>query len=212
MAGQCGRVYRVEPRVVDSACNALRRTTAGWLVPETVVEAGPGLAVTPPADGACPQVWRITVDAAWAQARWNQPNATHPLTGADRAYEQITEVPAITIPRDGVWNVSYSARTVATKPGGGGGGPHVTTALFANGALMPLTEAIGGLSTASADGQTGVQGQAGQTFVHRFDAGDVVTLHAYRLGQNGTASVASTSDGRTWVTMHWLGPAGDGAG
>ncbi|GAA2697444.1 hypothetical protein GCM10010412_092320 [Nonomuraea recticatena] len=51
MTGRCGSVYRIDPRIVDSSCNALEQTTAGLLVPHVAIEVEPGLTVTPPADG-----------------------------------------------------------------------------------------------------------------------------------------------------------------
>lgn len=94
-------MYRIDRRIVNSSCNALQETTAGLLVPEVLIEAEPGIKVTPPADGACPAVWRVGVDAAWAQT--GTLTFSRNLAGADRTYEQVTEVPAVTIPRAGVW-------------------------------------------------------------------------------------------------------------
>ncbi|MDP4501063.1 hypothetical protein [Nonomuraea turcica] len=204
MAGSCGRVYRIDPRIVDSACNALTQTAAGLLVPEAQLQAGPGITVTPPADGACPAVWQVAADGSWAQ------NATltftHVLDGADRVYEQVTEVPAITIPRAGVWEVDYNARASVAMPAATAGSEYVTTALYKNGAAIVGSEAliIGTTGAGSANQATG-----GLSFLHSFAAGDLVTLWAYRIGQAGAGAVHSNVDGRTRISMHWIGPEGD---
>lgn len=112
-----------------------------------------------------------------------------PLTGADRVYEQVSEVPELTIRNPGFWEVSYHARTYVTAAGG------VTTAVFKNGNLIPGSEAL----RASTEGQDTI----GQTFMHTFVAGDVVSLHAYRFG-GGSFSILSNTDGRTAVMAHWV--------
>jgi hypothetical protein len=70
MAGACGRVYRIDPKVDPAACNALTETASGLLVPRTEVTGiAPGTAVgtersvdvdvAPPAAGACPKNWTV---------------------------------------------------------------------------------------------------------------------------------------------------------
>lgn len=70
MAGSCGRLYRIDPRLDPAACNALTETASGLLVPGTEVTGiAPGTAVgtersvdvdvTPPAAGACPENWTV---------------------------------------------------------------------------------------------------------------------------------------------------------
>ncbi|MEU0061618.1 hypothetical protein [Streptomyces sp. NPDC006334] len=70
MAGACGRVYRIDPKIDPAACNALTETASGLLVPGTEVTGiAPGTAVgtersvdvdvTPPAAGACPENWTV---------------------------------------------------------------------------------------------------------------------------------------------------------
>jgi hypothetical protein len=70
MAGNCGRTYRIDPRLDPAACNALSETPSGLLVPRTEVTGiAPGGAVstersvdvdvTPPAAGACPENWTV---------------------------------------------------------------------------------------------------------------------------------------------------------
>ncbi|GLW22857.1 hypothetical protein DI270_018925 [Microbispora triticiradicis] len=126
---------------------------------------------------------------------------SHTLTGANNVYEKVSEVPALTIPFPGVWEISYHART-ATYPTANTA-LWVTTALFKNGGLIPGSEALSGLLTSNVPG---TQNTIGQTVTDTFAAGDAVTLHAFRIGQAGTAAVYSNSDGRTTVTAHWVSP------
>ncbi|MET9462427.1 hypothetical protein ABZY05_46770 [Streptomyces canus] len=204
MAGPCGRTYRIDPRLDPAPCNALQQGPAGLLVPETQLQAEPGIAMTAPAADSCPAVWQIGVDASWAQNA--TLNFSHALNGADRVYEQITEVPALTIPRAGVWEVDYNARGAVGMPAATAGAMYVTAALYKNGAQIVGSEAmvvgIGGAGNGS-------QATGGLSFLHSFAAGDVVTLWAYRIGQAGAASVVSNVDGRTRLSFHWLGPTGD---
>lgn len=70
MAGSCCGSVRVLPKLDPDACNALTSSTSGLLVPETdIVGIAPGgnlgdersvdVDVTPPVDGACPEVWTV---------------------------------------------------------------------------------------------------------------------------------------------------------
>ncbi|MFJ9680965.1 hypothetical protein ACIRP2_23350 [Streptomyces sp. NPDC101194] len=125
----------------------------------------------------------------------------HPLNGADRAYEQISEVPDLKIPFPGVWEISYNVRTAISLPANAAS-LHTHTALFNNGAVMPESEALTGIYGSN----HAIQATAGQTFLHTFAAGDVVTLHASRIGQPGNISILSNSDGRTGIMAHWVSP------
>ncbi|GAA4619992.1 hypothetical protein GCM10023196_002230 [Actinoallomurus vinaceus] len=136
--------------------------------------------------------------SAWIQT--DPLTFNHALTGADRADEHISEVPALKIPFPGVWEVSYHARPIIQPTTNA---PlYVRTALFRNGARIPSSEAVTGI----AGPNQLLQASAGQTFAHIFAAGDVLTLHASRIGQAGHASVASNDDGRTVVMAHWISP------
>ncbi|TYB54253.1 hypothetical protein, partial [Microbispora tritici] len=75
---------------------------------------------------------------------------SHTLTGANNVYEKVSEVPALTIPFPGVWEISYHART-ATYPTANTA-LWVTTALFKNGGLIPGSEALSGLLTSNVPG------------------------------------------------------------
>lgn len=126
----------------------------------------------------------------------------HSLTGADRVYERISEVPALTIPYPGVWEISYHARSQVDVANASATG-WVHTALFSNGKLIPGSEALTGIQGNGPEHQTTV----GQTLLHKFDAGDVVTLNAYRVGQAKTITISSNFDGRTGITAHLISPA-----
>jgi hypothetical protein len=137
--------------------------------------------------------------------RWVQTDSVtfnRALTGADNVYELVSDVPALTIPFPGVWEVSYSARTSISVPATYSA-EYVHTALFNNGALIPGSEAVTGIYGSN----QAAQNTTGQTFLYTFQAGDVVTLHTYRIGQAGAASILSNSDGRTRVMAHWVDPA-----
>ncbi|MGW4403746.1 hypothetical protein ACWEJ6_06920 [Nonomuraea sp. NPDC004702] len=140
----------------------------------------------PPQQGAS-KVWLQTGPLAFG----------HPLRGADRVHEKVSEVPDLQIPFPGVWEVSYHAlHAVAVVS------PHlyVHTALFINGVLLPGSEAQSGLAGVNAT----LRATAGQTLLQTFAAGDVVTLHAYRIG-TGEAVIESGGDGRTGIMAHWVG-------
>ncbi|MGW2951502.1 hypothetical protein [Streptomyces eurythermus] len=202
MAGACGRTYRIDPKLDPAPCNALTQGPAGLLVPEVELRAQPGVTVTAPPAGACPQAWQIGVDASWAQ------NATltfsHSLTGADRVWERVTEVPTLTIPRAGVWEVDYNAR-VAVGVAAGGGAMYVVVGIYKNGVLIVGSEAMAAGATGAGNG---VQSTGGLAFLHPFAAGDTVELWANRIG-TGAASVVSNPDGRVRIAAHWIGPTGD---
>lgn len=206
MAGKCGQTYRIDPRVDPDPCNALTEGPAGLLVPDVELQAGPGLTVTAPVAGDCPQTWTIGADGAWAQT--DTLTFNHPLAGADRVYEQVTGVPAVTIPRAGIWEISYRARGAVGMPANTPGSVYVTAALFKNGAHLVGSEAmLVGLSVSTMP--NGMQATGAMGFLHPCAAGDVWTLHAYRIGQAGSASVVSNGDGRTRISAHWIGPLGD---
>ncbi|CCH29533.1 hypothetical protein ABZ816_15710 [Actinosynnema sp. NPDC047251] len=126
----------------------------------------------------------------------------HKLSGADRAYDKITAVPDLTIPFPGVWEVAYAVRTNIGTPSKGAA-LYVSAAVFVNGGIILGTEALTG---AYFNPGEAVQDTVGQTFLHTFKVGDVLTLHAFRIGQDGTTDVLSNTDGRTRVTAHWVSP------
>lgn len=143
------------------------------------------------------------VDGSWMQ----NPTLTfnHPLTGADRVWEKVSEVPALTVPRAGIWEVDYNARGAVSVPTAAG--QYVMTGIYKNGALIVGTEA---LVVGTAGAGSGAQATGGISFLHPFTAGDVVELWAFRVGQAGTSAVVSNPDGRTRIMGHWLAPVGDG--
>ncbi|GAA3107564.1 hypothetical protein [Streptosporangium carneum] len=95
-----------------------------------------------------------------------------------------------------MWEVSYHALHALAAAG-----PYlyVHTALFKNGVLIPGSEAQSGVGGVNVT----LRVTAGQTLLQTFAAGDVVTLHAYRIG-TGDAFIESGGDGRTGVTAHWV--------
>lgn len=132
--------------------------------------------------------------STWLQT--SPVDCNHALSGAAYADERISEIPDLTIPHPGVWEISYHAR-----PWVGGNASTdalVRTALYKNGQVIPGTEAVAG---GKWEGQTTI----GQTILEKFDVNDVITLHAYRIG-TGSASVLSNHDGRTGIMAHWVSP------
>ncbi|MCK7623540.1 hypothetical protein MUU72_10620 [Streptomyces sp. RS10V-4] len=49
----------------------------------------------------------------------------------------------------------------------------------------------------------------GQTFLHKFDGGEVVVLQARALGQAVAWAVQSNGEGRTRLMAHYVSPRGD---
>lgn len=143
------------------------------------------------------------VDGAWVQNASLTFN--HALTGADRLWEKVSEVPALTIPRSGTWEMDYNARGAVSAPSATA--QYVMTGIYKNGALIVGTEALV-IGTAGAG--SGGQATGGLSFLHPFNAGDTVELWAFRVGQAGVSSVVSNPDGRTRIMGHWIAPVGDG--
>ncbi|WP_043627368.1 hypothetical protein [Nonomuraea candida] len=202
-----------EPVLSPETCNALRCTADGLLVPETGIEAGPGLRVTPPEEGDCPQVWRVDVNGAWTQT-----SATlafrHDLTSGAREWEILTEVPTLTIPRAGVWEVNFQVRGWVSLPAPvRAQATGVTAGMYKNGTLVNGTELmVVHISEPSGGPGNHVQATGSRQFMHGFDAGDTIRLAARRTTTAGSAAVVSNLDGRTYLTAHWVAPAGDTAG
>ncbi|MGW4644078.1 hypothetical protein ACWEN6_36555 [Sphaerisporangium sp. NPDC004334] len=171
----------------------------------TALMAAPAYAGETPNVSGKARASTATVASRSGGQEWVQTDPltfNHVLTGADRVYEQISEVPALTIPFPGVWEFSYHARPIVQPTTSGA--MYIRTALFKNGTRIPGTEAVTGIAGPNQI----IQATAGQTFAHTFAAGDVVTLHAARIHpQAGSASIASNEDGRTGVTAHWVSPS-----
>jgi hypothetical protein len=117
------------------------------------------------------------------------------ISGANTVYQQISGVPELKIPSSGAWEVAYQARVYVYSADRSG--QSITTAVFKNGELIPGSEAMASF-TAEASGTTHT---IGQTFMHTFAEGDLVTLHAYRIGTI-SPTVASDRHGRTMVMAH----------
>ena len=144
-----------------------------------------------------------TAPASLQGGSWVQ---TGPLTfnrplAASNTFQQISEVPALTIPYAGVWWVSYNAYTGMNVRAGGALG--IRTALFNKGVQIPGSEAVSNLATAA---DVGIQTTAAHTFLHTFAAQDVVTLQATAYGNGEAAFIASDDNARTAVMAHWVSP------
>lgn len=146
------------------------------------------------------------VNGAWVQN--GALTFSRTVTGTDRTYVQITEVPTLTANRTGVWDLRYFARVLTAVPANTSGAQYLTVALFRNGVLIGGSESISGVNTAAGEG-INKQAMVGQAFLIYLTEGDQITMHAYRIGQVGTASIHSTTDGRTRISMYWIAPPGD---
>ncbi|MGW1053316.1 hypothetical protein [Streptomyces sp. NPDC002521] len=128
----------------------------------------------------------------------------HALTGADGAYEQIAEVPGLTIPYAGLWEVSYDTQLSFGLQASASAALFIHTALFNNGVVIPSSESLTGYQT---NAGLGVQVPASKTFLHTFAVQDTVTLQAFRKGPSASGtSIYSSGDGRTGVMAHWVSP------
>ncbi|MFB6566392.1 hypothetical protein [Streptomyces noursei] len=151
----------------------------------------------------------MTTPTSPAPAQGGSWTQTGPLTfnhvlTTDSVYEKISEVPALTIPYAGVWEIAYNAHTNFALIASGGL-LLIHTALYNNAGIMPGSEAVTGIQSAAG---FGFQATAGQTFLYAFAAPDKVMLYGYRNGATATAGAAISSgdDGRTGIMAHWVSP------
>lgn len=211
MAGSCCRgSVRALPRLDPAACNAMRLTAAGLLVPRTVVEGiAPGTAVgdarsvdvdvTAPAAGACPETW--TVGARLTPA-YGTAVPTAPLDLMPVATNVWADVPGLrfTAPETGVYRVQADVSGTATWSAQDQFNRLITTGLTHNGAAVPDTiRAVLQANFVLSGGVTqsgGINGSASISALLRLDAGDVIQVQGRQAGEMGTA------------TGLWIGPAG----
>ncbi|MEZ3180802.1 hypothetical protein KYY02_19540 [Streptomyces pimonensis] len=223
MAGSCcGGSVRVLPRLDPAECNALQQTAAGLLVPQVQLAADPGVTVTAPTAGDCPQTWRVGIDGAWAQT---EPTAfLHTLSGPSWQFEPVPALPAVTIPRSGWWDVDYQVRAASAIPDANTGTlirqNGVGAGLLHNGTVVPGTE----MTVIMQMQQPGDEGRHLQTETTRrrvlaLTAGDTLALaarpftdppdgNASVIGA-GTAHVLGDANGWTHISARWIGPVGD---
>lgn len=207
MGGCCGS--RVAPRLNPVECNALSHTAAGLLVPETeVVGVAPGTAVgdensvdvhvTPPTDGACPEVWTIAARLTPVHGTATPTAALDLMSVATNAW---ADVPGFnfTAPETGVYRVQADASGTATWSEQNQFNRLITTRLTHNGAAVPDTiRGILQVDFVLSGGVTqsgGINGSATISTLLRLSAGDVVQVQGSQAGDMGTA------------TALWLGPA-----
>lgn len=222
MGGCCGS--RATLRINPADCNALSQTAAGLLVPDVQLQADPGVTVTPPAAGDCPQTWRIGTDASWAQT---EPTTfLHTLSGPSWQFETITALPAVPIPRSGWWDVDYQVRVVSSIEDANTGTTlrqnGVGAGLLHNGTVVPGTEMTVVLQMQQiGDEAVYLQTETSRRRVLALAAGDTLALAARPFkdppGGNpnvigaGASHVLGDSNGWTHITARWIGPVGDTA-
>ncbi|GAA2688930.1 hypothetical protein [Streptomyces lunalinharesii] len=118
----------------------------------------------------------------------------------------ITDVPTLTIPYPGWWEVSYHARLVVQQASTTYSDGWVGTALFVSNAPIAGSQAVAGIGAATS---VRLENTIGQTFMHKFDGGEVVVLNARAIGQAAAWTVQSNGDGRTQIMAHYVSPRGD---
>ncbi|MDX2813435.1 hypothetical protein PV410_12860 [Streptomyces sp. PA03-5A] len=154
MAGGCcggGGGGSLVPSVDPAACNGLRRTASGLLVPRTVVSGVPSTPLTPtgpqrsvsidvqaPASGDCPEQWRVGARLA-AQFVTDVVSSTDLLPLADNTYGPVT-ASALLLPAAGVWDVTMVARGVLSFTGIAGTFIVARIWNVTAGAIVPSTE------------------------------------------------------------------------
>ncbi|MFE7561499.1 hypothetical protein [Kitasatospora sp. NPDC057500] len=151
---------------------------------------------TTPSTGASPQ------GASWFQIL--PPSPFSHVLATDNTVEHITELPALTIPYAGVWQISYGVHENFALTAAGGT-VLIHTVLYKNAAAIPGTEAVTGYKTLGAEG---FQATTGQTVLHAFAAQDRVTLRAHRAGGTPSAGavISSGDGGTTQIAAHWVSP------
>ncbi|NMI55962.1 hypothetical protein FNV62_07175 [Streptomyces sp. RLB3-17] len=143
-----------------------------------------------------------TTTAASVQggSQWVQ---TGPLTfnhALTTTAERISEVPELTIPFPGVWELTYHVRTSFTS--GNQKALWIHTWLGKDGVRIEGSETTHGRQGPDSES---VQDTVGQTVLVTFQTGENVTLHGRYSGE-GNASVLSNDGGRTSVVAHWVSP------
>ncbi|MDG9710597.1 hypothetical protein [Streptomyces sp. DH10] len=133
-------------------------------------------------------------------SQWVQTGPLSFRRALTTAAERISEVPELTIPFPGVWELTYNVRTACT--GGNQKALWVSTWLCKDGVPIEGSEALRGRN--GPDNEV-VQDTGGQTVLVALQAGENVTLHGRYSGE-GDAKVLSGGDGRTSVVAHWVSP------
>lgn len=216
MAGGCGRMYRIDPRVDPDVCNALTQTAGGLLVPRAVVEGvAPGTAVgdarsvdidvTAPAPGACPETWTV---GARLTPVYGTVVPTAPLDLAPVATNTWADIPGFrfTAPETGVYRVQADASGVVTWSAQSQFNRLITTRLTHNGAAVPgTTRAVLQANFVLSGGVTqsgGINGSATISALLRLDAGDVVQVQGRHAGEMGTTTGLWVG-ALDWSLLNW---------
>ncbi|MDF2258581.1 hypothetical protein [Streptantibioticus ferralitis] len=137
---------------------------------------------------------------------WVQTTQVDFLHRPTSSYAPVTEVPTLTIPYPGWWEVSYHARLVVQQAATTYTDGWVGTALFLDRVLIDGSQAVAGIGAAAS---VRLENTIGQTFMFKFDGGEVVALNARAIGQAAAWTVQSNSDGRTQIMAHFVSPRGD---
>lgn len=139
---------------------------------------------------------------------------TYVLDGVNGVYEQITDLPPVVAPVDGIWVITADARGQALITAAGIGTDveaTVSVQLRVNGNPVLGSETMAARlhqdPPLSAQPELEIQNTGSVTRIVALSAGDAVTLWGARTSDAGTTSqVVSNNLGRTRITMHRIGP------
>lgn len=136
------------------------------------------------------------------------------LDGADGVFEQVTDIPPVIVPLDGIWVVTVDVRGTAVITPTASGVDAVAAVLAElrlNGALVPASQTT--VSRIARDLTTTVQPQfevsttGSVTRVMTLAAGDLITVWGARMGTpvGVTTQIVSNGNGQTRLTMWRIG-------
>lgn len=137
----------------------------------------------------------------------------HVLDGTNGTYEEITALPGVVAPEDGIWVITADARAEALiTPAAIGTDVEasVSVQLRVNGAAVLGSETMVARlhqdAPLNVQPELEIQNTGSVTRIVALSAGDEVTLWGARTSDAGTTSqVVSNNLGRTRITMHRIG-------
>lgn len=178
---------------------------------EIVFSDTPGVNLTRTGSGVDGDPYVVTADLIPVSVQSAAASFTRNLAGAAGVYEEVTELPGVTIAVPGTYWVEYTARGSATIPAGSGPLSTSTSAAIARNDVI-----VGGSETqlvlvsqgTASSAQPALQGQASSSWAGPVvcAAGDVLSLYAMRQPvASGTNSIISNTDGRCRIAAHRIG-------
>lgn len=205
MAGKscCGGGTGGAPRIDPQDCNALTTGPAGLLVPETdIIGLAPGgnvstersvdIDVTPPADGACPEVWTI---GARLTPVSGQTDAGSLDLGPDPGDTWKDMPGVIVLPEAGTYALDASVR--ATIEGDGPVQGWVSARLFdaTTGAAVPLSDTLIGLINENSTDRDSFQATSPIQVLYQVNGPRTIRVQGLRHTTFGTLHIAQIVSG-----------------